>query len=121
MHRFRLSKSHNFNQDWYASQIPDVVQDSADANGIIGKFSKGKGAYLAIGRVDGFVSIYDFSTMSVIQWLRGHVRSVAALSCVFAVFFFPLNFRFDVLLIDGRATVVSCFQHRETGPSSSGT
>lgn len=71
--------------DPYSSHVPervDATLENAYAgcfafNGGNGMFS---GAYLATGRMDGFVSIWDIETRALLRWFGGHVKSVTAVS-----------------------------------------
>lgn len=38
------------------------------------------GAYIATGRLDGFVSIWDIETRSLLRWFGGHVKSVTSVA-----------------------------------------
>ncbi|WFD31838.1 chromatin binding protein [Malassezia sp. CBS 17886] len=39
------------------------------------------GTYLAVGRTDGYVAVWDLETKSVLRWLAGHVKTVTSLRC----------------------------------------
>lgn len=47
-------------------------------------FNGGKGlftgSYLAVGRTDGFVTIWDVETRNVLRWFGGHVKTVTGVS-----------------------------------------
>ncbi|OAV88720.1 hypothetical protein PTTG_28937 [Puccinia triticina 1-1 BBBD Race 1] len=69
-------------QDPFAQDFPDTVESSLDSLAIITKFNPTGmfcGQYLAIGRLDGCVTIVDFETKRTIKFLMGHVKPITSL------------------------------------------
>lgn len=69
-------------QDPFAQDFPDAVEISLDSLAIITKFNPTgifSGQYLAIGRLDGCISILDFETKRTIKFLMGHVKPITSL------------------------------------------
>ncbi|KAH9466856.1 hypothetical protein MJO29_000697 [Puccinia striiformis f. sp. tritici] len=69
-------------QDPFAQDFPDTVESSLDSLAIITKFNPSgifSGQYLAIGRLDGCVTIVDFETKRTIKFLMGHVKPITSL------------------------------------------
>lgn len=69
-------------QDPFAQDFPDTVESTLDSLAIISKFNPCgifAGQYLAIGRLDGYVTVVDFETKRTIKLLMGHVKPVSAL------------------------------------------
>ena len=70
--------------DPFAQDIPERIEstfEDAYANCIAysSKSSLFPGSYLAVGRTDGFVTIYDIETRNVLRWIGGHVKTVTSL------------------------------------------
>jgi len=69
-------------QDPFAQDIPETVESTIDALAVVSKFNPSGmfgGQYLAIGRLDGCVTIMDFETKRTIKFLMGHVKPISAL------------------------------------------
>lgn len=73
--------------DPFAVQAPDSVEsilDNAAASCI--EFNHGPGLfagqYLASGRSDGYVAIWDIETKGLVRWLEGHVKTVTSVKWV---------------------------------------
>ncbi|MBW0462736.1 hypothetical protein O181_002451 [Austropuccinia psidii MF-1] len=69
-------------QDPFAQDFPDTVETSLDSLAIITKFNPSglfAGQYLAIGRLDGCLTILDFETKRTIKFLMGHVKPITSL------------------------------------------
>jgi COMPASS component SWD1 len=68
--------------DPFAQDFPDTVESTLDSLAIMSKFNPCgifAGQYLAIGRLDGYVTVVDFETKRTIKLLMGHVKPVSAL------------------------------------------
>lgn len=79
-----VSRDHA-NPDPFTRDTPERVEgtlDDAFANCIAYNAGKGffAGAYLAVGRTDGFVAIWDLETKNILRWFGGHVKTVSAVS-----------------------------------------
>lgn len=62
--------------------LADQVEQTLEANAVIARFNRNgrfKGQFLAVGRIDGMVVIWDFATRSPIQVLEGHVKPIVSL------------------------------------------
>lgn len=63
--------------------FPERVDSSIDANAQCVRFNSGSsrfaGSYLAIGRTDGRVAIFDVATRAYLRFLEGHVKAVITL------------------------------------------
>jgi COMPASS component SWD1 len=62
--------------------IPESVGLSLDANALVCRFSPTglyAGHFMAVGRSDGVVAIYDFETKNIIRTLEGHVKAIVAI------------------------------------------
>ncbi|PWN90234.1 WD40 repeat-like protein [Acaromyces ingoldii] len=73
------------NANPFAVQAPDSVEsilDNAAASCI--EFNHGPGLfagqYLASGRSDGYVAIWDIETKGLVRWLEGHVKTVTSVN-----------------------------------------
>ncbi|PWN48279.1 WD40 repeat-like protein [Violaceomyces palustris] len=67
----------------FAHDTPDSVEATLDdAEASCARFNRGdsifSGHYLATGRTDGFVTVWDIETRSVLRWLEGHVKTVTS-------------------------------------------
>ena len=71
--------------DPFARDTPERVEstlDNAYANCLAYSSKKGlfPGSYLAVGRTDGFVTVWDVETRNVLRWFGGHVKTVTSVS-----------------------------------------
>lgn len=68
--------------DPFAQGFPENFETSIEAAGLCARFNpRGvfAGHFLAVGRLDGAVAVYDFETKGVVRWLEGHVKAVTTL------------------------------------------
>ncbi|KAL8277331.1 hypothetical protein RQP46_010284 [Phenoliferia psychrophenolica] len=66
----------------FAQGFPENFETSIEAAGLCARFNpRGvfAGHFLAVGRLDGAVAVYDFETKGVVRWLEGHVKAVTTL------------------------------------------
>lgn len=69
--------------DPFAQDFPDTVETSLDSLAVMTRFNPSglfAGQYLAVGRLDGCVTILDFETKRTIKLLLGHVKPITSLS-----------------------------------------
>ncbi|KAM0752903.1 WD40 repeat-like protein [Meredithblackwellia eburnea MCA 4105] len=69
-------------QNPFAQSFPEGFDSSIEAFALCARFNpRGvfAGHFLAVGRIDGAVSVLDFETRGVVRWLEGHVRAVTTL------------------------------------------
>ncbi|SCV72121.1 BQ2448_4815 [Microbotryum intermedium] len=74
-----LVDSHSFSQ-----AFPENHDSALEAVALCARFNPHgvfAGHYLAVGRLDGVVSVLDFETKGVVRWLEGHVKAVTVV-CV---------------------------------------
>lgn len=69
--------------DPFARDTPEIIEgtlDNAYANCLAFNAGQGlfAGNYLAVGRPDGWVSIWDLETRTILRWFNGHVNSVSS-------------------------------------------
>ncbi|KAH8830539.1 WD40 repeat-like protein [Flagelloscypha sp. PMI_526] len=57
---------------------PTAVQTSLLSNALFARFDS-SGRYLAAGRYDGSVAIWDVELKAVVRWLDGHVKAVTSI------------------------------------------
>lgn len=73
----------NASADPFAADYPEHVESShefGDAKAVCARFNGGgifAGQYIAVGREQGRVSIFDFETKESIRFLHGHTRTVS--------------------------------------------
>ncbi|SHO79371.1 Similar to S.cerevisiae protein SWD1 (Subunit of the COMPASS (Set1C) complex) [Malassezia sympodialis ATCC 42132] len=69
----------------FARDTPEIIEGTLDNayasclafNAGLGLFA---GNYLAVGRTDGWVSIYDLETRTILRWFNAHLKSVSSVS-----------------------------------------
>ncbi|GAA5885881.1 hypothetical protein JCM6882_004189 [Rhodosporidiobolus microsporus] len=65
----------------FSTSFPENFDTSVDAAALCARFNpRGvfAGHYLAVGRLDGVVSVVDFETKNIVRWLEGHVKAVTS-------------------------------------------
>lgn len=133
--------------DPFSNSFPENFDTSVDAAALCARFNpRGvfAGHYLAVGRMDGIVSVLDFETKNIVRWLEGHVKAVTSVWCVsphFEVEVLSLehgcirpssdsspspkrgeaDYSFPCPSAAGRATPATSSPPREIGTPSSGT
>lgn len=68
--------------DPFAQKYPDTTDATLDANASIARFNRFgpyAGHYVAVGGLEGHVSIWDAETKGLIRVLMGHVRAVSSI------------------------------------------
>lgn len=69
-------------QNPFAQDFPDTVETTLDSLAVITKFNPHglfAGQYLAIGRLDGCITILDFESKRTIKFFLGHVKPITSL------------------------------------------
>ncbi|KAG0149719.1 hypothetical protein CROQUDRAFT_720866 [Cronartium quercuum f. sp. fusiforme G11] len=69
-------------QNPFAQDFPDTVETSLDSLAVVTRFNPSglfAGQYLAVGRLDGCVTVLDFETKRTIKFLLGHVKPITSL------------------------------------------
>jgi len=74
-------------KDPFARDTPEIIEgtlDNAYASCIAFNAGRGlfAGNYLAVGRTDGWVSIYDLETRTILRWFNAHLNSVSSVRYV---------------------------------------
>ncbi|POY74570.1 hypothetical protein BMF94_2331, partial [Rhodotorula taiwanensis] len=67
----------------FSTSVPESFDSSVDAAALCARFNpRGlhAGHYLAVGRLDGVVSVLDFETKEIVRWLEGHVKAVTSVA-----------------------------------------
>lgn len=68
--------------DPFAQKYPDSTDASIDANASVIRFNRAgpyAGHYIAVGGLDGPVTIVDADTKGLVRLLTGHVRPVTSI------------------------------------------
>ena len=63
------------------SPYPTAIQTTIDAACTVARFDF-SGRFIAAGRNDGLVVVYDLDTKSPVRWLEGHVKGITSIECV---------------------------------------
>jgi COMPASS component SWD1 len=66
--------------DYMLQEYPELITDTVRSGHATCVRFNGKGDYLASGRVDGTVVVWDMDTMGVARKLRGHAKNISSLS-----------------------------------------
>lgn len=75
--------------DPFAQSYPENYDSSVDFSALSARFNphgRYAGQYIAVGRNDGVVAIYDFETKGLVRWFEGHVKAVTAVVCASSPF-----------------------------------
>jgi len=72
----------DFLSSFGSDAIPEQVSETIQASALVARFNPYglyAGHFLAVGRSDGIVSIYDFETKNIVRVLEGHVKAITAI------------------------------------------